>query len=212
MGPQQPRIEVQTRPIEPRGSLSSEETRSIEVFDKAAPSVVYVSTVGRVRRWDILSDTVEISKVRDGTGSGFIWDRKGHIVTNFHVVRMVYAQRRDCEVTFRDGSTFPAKIVGVAGDKDLAVLKVDMPEEKLALLKPIALGTSRDLRIGQYAYAIGNPLGLDNTMTQGIVSAVNRKITALTGREIANVIQTDAPINPGNSGGPLLDSAGRLIA
>jgi S1-C subfamily serine protease len=193
------------RPIEPREELLPEELATVRLFEKTSPSVVYVSTIRRLPT--LLNRTIE-----EGTGSGFIWDRFGHVVTNFHVVAKVYGdQQRRIEVTLRDGRTLAADLVGVAADKDLAVMKLRAQPEELAGLIPISVGSSAELRIGQRALAIGNPLGLDYTLTQGIVSALGREIESLTGRKIQGVIQTDAAINRGNSGGPLLDSAGRLI-
>jgi S1-C subfamily serine protease len=142
--------------------------------------------------------------VPQGSGSGFVWDRKGHIISNYHVVHQATA----ITVTFADGTSFPATIVGVAPDYDLAVLKIDAPAEKLV---PVHVGTSRSLKVGQSVLAIGNPFGLDTTLTVGVVSALGRTIMAMTKRRIQDVIQTDAAINPGNSGGPLLNSRGQLI-
>jgi S1-C subfamily serine protease len=139
-----------------------------------------------------------------GTGTGFVWDDRGHIVTNFHVIQGANAAR----VTLADQSSFDAQLVGAFPDRDLAVLRIEAPKDKLP---PITLGASRDLLVGQRVYAIGNPFGLDQTLTTGIVSALNREIESFNQRTIRGVIQTDAAINPGNSGGPLLDSAGRLI-
>ena len=139
-----------------------------------------------------------------GTGTGFVWDQAGHIVTNFHVIQ----EGSGARVTLLDQSTWPARLVGAFPDRDLAVLKIDAPRDKLP---PIPIGTSRDLLVGQRVYAIGNPFGLDQTLTTGIVSALNREIESFNSRTIRGVVQTDAAINPGNSGGPLLDSAGRLI-
>ena len=186
------------RPVTARGDLSSAEKSTIELFQRSSPSVVYVTTLERPR---FLFDVMEVPQ---GTGSGFIWDAEGDIVTNFHVI----ANSSNVRVTLDDQSTYPARIVGVAPDKDVAVLRVSAPREKL---KPILVGTSRDLQVGQRVFAIGNPFGLDRTLTTGIVSALGRSIQSMTNRKIQNVIQTDAAINPGNSGGPLLDSAGRLI-
>jgi S1-C subfamily serine protease len=138
------------------------------------------------------------------TGTGFIWDERGHVVTNFHVLQGASGAR----VTLSDQSEWQAALVGVFPDRDLAVLRIDAPREKM---RPIVIGTSRELQVGQRVYAIGNPFGLDQTLTTGIVSALNREIESATQRRIRGVIQTDAAINPGNSGGPLLDSAGRLI-
>ena len=138
-----------------------------------------------------------------GAGSGIIWDAEGHIVTNFHVI----GQADSVQVTVIDQRTLPARVVGVAPSKDLAVLKIatDTP------LPAIPLGTSHDLRVGQRVLAIGNPFGLDHSLTTGVVSAVGRTIRSVSGRPIHGVVQTDASINPGNSGGPLIDSAGRLV-
>jgi S1-C subfamily serine protease len=145
-----------------------------------------------------------VQQVPRGTGTGFVWDAAGPIVTNFHVIQGANGAR----VTLADQSTYDATLVGYFADRDLAVLKINAPKEKLP---PLAVGTSRDLLVGQRVYAIGNPFGLDQTLTIGIVSALNREIESFNNRTIRGVVQTDAAINPGNSGGPLLDSAGRLI-
>jgi S1-C subfamily serine protease len=189
---------VEPRPVTARGDLSSEEKATIELFSRSSPSVVYVTTLAP------RSSFFDLMEVPQGAGSGFIWDADGHVVTNFHVV----ANSSNVRVTLDDQSTYPAQIVGVAPDKDLAVLRVSAPREKL---KPMLIGTSRDLAVGQRVFAIGNPFGLDRTLTTGVVSALGRSIRSMTNRKIGDVIQTDAAINPGNSGGPLLDSAGRLI-
>jgi S1-C subfamily serine protease len=181
-----------------RGDLSLEEKATIELFSRSSPSVVYVTSLARARSF------FDVMEVPQGAGSGFIWDADGHVVTNFHVV----ANSSNVRVTLDDQSTYPARVVGVAPDKDLAVLHVSAPQEKL---RPILVGTSRGLQVGQRVFAIGNPFGLDRTLTTGIVSALGRSIQSMTNRKIGDVIQTDAAINPGNSGGPLLDSAGRLI-
>jgi S1-C subfamily serine protease len=162
--------------------------------------VVHITSLAAQR--DLFS--LRVQQVPSGTGSGFIWDANGHIVTNFHVIQ----GSSGASVTLADQSTWKASLVGAFPDRDLAVLKIDAPKDKLP---PIALGTSRDLQVGQQVYAIGNPFGLDQTLTRGIVSALNREIESVNDRTIRGVIQTDAAINPGNSGGPLLDSAGRLI-
>jgi S1-C subfamily serine protease len=143
-------------------------------------------------------------EIPQGTGSGFIWDDQGRIVTNYHVI----SDANRVQVTMADNSTWKAVLIGAAPDKDIAVLQIDAPSHRL---RPIAIGRSKDLLVGQKVFAIGNPFGLDQTITSGIISALNREIKAVTGRVIHGVIQTDAAINPGNSGGPLLDSAGRLI-
>jgi S1-C subfamily serine protease len=184
----------------PRADLLPRERTTIALFKKAAPSVVYITSI--VRRRDVWS--FNIYEIPQGAGSGFVWDDQGHIVTNFHVIQN--AER--AEVTLADQTSWVAKPVGVAPDKDLAVIKIDAPKE---LLKPLAIGTSNDLQVGQDVIAIGNPFGLDQTLTKGVISALGREITSLTRRPITGVVQTDAAINPGNSGGPLLDSSGRVI-
>ncbi|MCG8404475.1 MAG: trypsin-like peptidase domain-containing protein [Phycisphaerales bacterium] len=189
------------RSVTPRGDLADQEKTTIEIFEEAAPSVVYITSVTNrqaIRGFSIL----EIPQA--GTGSGFLWDEYGHVVTNYHVVRGA----RSVQVTLADQTTWDASLVGKEPDKDLAVLRIDAPP---ARLKPIAIGASNDLRVGQTVFAIGNPFGLDQTLTTGVVSAIGRTIQSMTGRKIEGVIQTDAAINPGNSGGPLLDSAARLI-
>lgn len=188
------------RIVEPRGDLAEDEKTTIEVFRQASPGVVHITSVA-VRR-DRLS--LDLFQIPEGTGTGFIWDDAGHVVTNYHVIRSGNAAR----VTLWDGSAWSAKLVGVAPDKDLAVLRIDAPKDKL---RPIPLGTSSDLQVGQKVFAIGNPFGLDQTLTTGVISGLGREIQSISGRPIEGVIQTDAAINPGNSGGPLLDSAGRLI-
>ncbi len=189
---------AEPRPVTPRGDLAADEKATIELFRRASPSVVFITTLARQQGF------FEIQEVPQGAGSGFIWDAEGHVVTNFHVIQGASAAR----VSLHDRSEWPATLVGVAPDQDLAVLQIRAPKEKLV---PILVGTSRDLQVGQKVFAIGNPFGLDFTLTTGIVSALGRSIPALTGRRIDDVVQTDAAINPGNSGGPLLDSAGRLI-
>ena len=191
---------AEPRAVVARGNLTEDEKANIEVFKEASPSVVYITTSDVARDFFSLNPV----EIRRGSGSGFIYDREGHIVTNMHVL----LDSRKWTVTLADRSPWEAELVGVAEDKDLAVLKIDAPADRL---KPIAVGTSSDLQVGQKVYAIGNPFGLDQTLTTGIVSALGREIRSLSDRWIKDVIQTDAAINPGNSGGPLLDSAGRLI-
>ena len=191
---------AQPRSVAPRGALGADEQAHIELFRRVSPSVVHITTLETQR--DMFS--MNAMQVPRGTGTGFVWDERGHIVTNFHVIQGGSGAR----VTMADQTSFPAKLVGAFPDRDLAVLKIDAPQNKLP---PIALGTSRDLQVGQRVYAIGNPFGLDQTLTMGVVSALNREIESFNGRTIRGVVQTDAAINPGNSGGPLLDSAGRLI-
>ncbi len=180
--------------------LLPDEKNTIEIFQKISPSVVFITSL--VLRRDFF--TLDVFEIPKGTGSGFIWDKEGHIVTNYHVVEGASA----LNVTLSDNTTYNAQLVGVAPSKDLAVLKIKAPSH---LLNPIPLGTSANLQVGQKVLAIGNPFGLDHTLTVGVVSALGREITSMTQRKIYNVIQTDAAINPGNSGGPLLDSKGRLI-
>ena len=170
------------------------------MFKAASPAVVNITAIGLER--ELFSANVQ--QVPRGTGTGFVWDERGHIVTNFHVIQEANAAR----VTLADQSSFRAELVGAFPDRDLAVLRIDAPRAKLP---PLPLGSSRDLQVGQKVYAIGNPFGLDQTLTTGIVSALNREIDSVTRRMIRGAIQTDAAINPGNSGGPLLDSAGRVI-
>ena len=194
------RTDAAPRAVAPRGPLGVDEQAHIDLFRKASPSVVHITSLGVQR--DLFS--MNVQQVPRGTGTGFVWDERGHIVTNFHVIQGANGAR----VTLADQSSYDAELVGAFPDRDLAVLRIDAPKEKLP---PIALGSSRDLQVGQRVYAIGNPFGLDQSLTTGIVSALNREIESFNSRTIRGVIQTDAAINPGNSGGPLLDSAGRLI-
>jgi S1-C subfamily serine protease len=198
-GRREPPAAAAPRPIAARGDLSQEEKSTVELFKTASPSVVYITSLARRSvGW------FNVMEVPQGTGSGFVWDRDGHIVTNFHVIQDAQATK----VTFSGQSTYRATLVGVAPEKDLAILRISAPREKLV---PILVGTSGNLQVGQRVFAIGNPFGLDQTLTTGIVSALGRSIQSATDRSIEGVIQTDAAINPGNSGGPLLDSAGRLV-
>jgi len=194
------RTEAAPRAVAPRGPLGADELAHIELFKKASPSVVHITTLATQR--DMFS--MNVQQVPRGTGTGFVWDDAGHIVTNFHVVQ----GGSGAKVTLADQSTHDAQLVGYFPDRDLAVLKIAVDK---ARLPPLAIGTSKDLIVGQRVYAIGNPFGLDQTLTTGVVSALNREIESFNQRTIRGVIQTDAAINPGNSGGPLLDSAGRLI-
>jgi S1-C subfamily serine protease len=189
----------QPRSLADPPQLDPEERHTIALFKDAQRSVAFITTqVEQVDFW-----TRNVFEVPSGTGSGFVWDDKGHVVTNYHVVQDSDAQK----VTLGD-TPYDARTVGIAPAQDLAVLKIDAPRDKLV---PIRVGTSADLQVGQKVYAIGNPFGLDYTLTNGIVSALGRAIQSVTNVTIFDVIQTDAAINPGNSGGPLLDSAGRLI-
>jgi S1-C subfamily serine protease len=188
------------RAISPRGELWPDEKSTIELFRQASPAVVNITAIGVQR--DLF--TSNLYQIPQGTGSGFVWDTRGNIITNFHVIQNAAA----AQVTLGDQSNWKAQVVGVAADKDLAVLRIDAPTERL---RPIPLGTSKELQVGQSVLAIGNPFGLDQSLTTGVISALGREIDSVTRRPIQGVIQTDAAINPGNSGGPLLDSAGRLI-
>ena len=188
------------RPVTARGDLAEDEKNTIEIFKNTSPSVVYITTIA-LRRGLFSLNAVEIPQ---GTGSGFVWDTEGRIVTNFHVI----SDASKIQVTMPDHSERKAVLVGADPDKDLAVLQISAPARSL---RPIPVGESDNLLVGQKVFAIGNPFGLDYTITSGIISALGREIKAITGRTIRGVIQTDAAINPGNSGGPLLDSAGRLI-
>jgi len=192
--------DAKPREVTPRGDLAEDEKSTIAIFKAASPAVAYITNLA-VRRERF---SLEAMEVPQGTGSGFVYDTDGHVVTNLHVIREANAVR----VTLADHSSWPARLVGYAADKDLAVLKIDAPKDRLHALP---LGESANLVVGQKVFAIGNPFGLDQTLTTGIVSALGREIKSLSGRMIRDVIQTDAAINPGNSGGPLLDSAGRLI-
>jgi S1-C subfamily serine protease len=180
--------------------LTAEERRDIEVFRAASASVAFITSVALRRDFF----TMNIFEIPQGSGSGFVWDREGHVVTNYHVVQDANAVR----VTLADQSEWDARIVGVAPDKDLAVLRVEAGPEHLV---PLPVGSSARLLVGQRVLAIGNPFGLDHSLTVGVVSALGRELRSPSGRLIRDVIQTDAAINPGNSGGPLLDSAGRLV-
>ena len=181
-------------------SLSIEERNTIAVFEKATKSVVYITNTALRRDfWSL--NTFEVPQ---GSGSGFIWNTQGHIVTNFHVVYGADS----IQVILDDQSTHAARVIGVDPDHDLAVLQIKVPKKQLT---PLDIGTSTDLLVGQQVLAIGNPFGLDHTLTTGVVSALGRSIKSVTNRTIEGVIQTDAAINPGNSGGPLLNSSGKLI-
>jgi S1-C subfamily serine protease len=188
------------RPVTARPALPANELTTIELFEKTRVSVVYITTQERVLDpW-----TRNIFNIPRGTGSGFVWDESGHIVTNNHVV----AGASGAKVRLSDGRDAGASLVGISPAHDLAVLRIDVANLPPAL----PVGTSADLRVGQTTLAIGNPFGLDWTLTTGVVSSLDRSLPSEDGRTlIDHLIQTDAAINPGNSGGPLLDSAGRLI-
>ena len=188
----------QPRAVTARGELAQFETLATTLFAQTAPSVVYIFTEGP--GWQSLGGETNTR----GAGSGFVWDRAGHVVTNFHVVENASRIR----VRLDSGEAVEARLVGGSADHDLAVIRLAVSR---SLPPPIVIGTSSDLKVGQAVFAIGNPFGLDRTLTTGVISALGRRLPAGTGRDISDVIQTDAAINPGNSGGPLLDSAGRLI-
>lgn len=188
------------RVVTPRGALADSEQTAIRLFEEAAPSTVFVTTLER-GDWSLLWQ----SPAKMGMGSGFVWDQAGHIVTNFHVID----NADSISVRFGPDEKHNAVIVGAAPEYDLAVLRLTGgPHRSFA---PLPVGASQDLQVGQTVFAIGNPFGLSRTLTQGIVSALERRLPTRGGREIRGMIQTDAAINPGNSGGPLLDSAGRLV-
>jgi S1-C subfamily serine protease len=188
------------RAVASRGDLAADEKATIGLFRQASPAVVNITAIGVQRDFF----TLNLYQIPQGTGSGFVWDNSGNVITNFHVIQNADA----AQVTLADQSNWRARVVGVAPDKDLAVLRIDAPANRL---HPIPIGSSKDLLVGQSVFAIGNPFGLDQTLTTGVISALNREIESVTRRPIQGVIQSDAAINPGNSGGPLLDSAGRLI-
>lgn len=194
------RLTAEPRSITARGELAGDERNTIEIFEQASPSVVFISTRQRVvDYW-----TRNVFNVERGTGTGFVWDELGHVVTNNHVID----KASEAIVRLNDGRSYNAVLVGTSAAHDLAVLRINVP---INLPSPFPVGTSHDLKVGQKVLAIGNPFGLDYSLTTGVVSALNRSIEEEDGTSINELIQTDAAINPGNSGGPLLDSAGRLV-
>jgi S1-C subfamily serine protease len=197
-----PRSEGQARPplIAPRAQLADIERMTTQLFRQASGSVVHITTL------ELHTDPFELNvlEVPKGTGSGFVWDEQGDIVTNFHVVQGGSGAR----VTLEDQSVWDAQLVGFSRRHDLAVLKIVGAASRA---RPLPIGTSRDLLVGQMVIAIGSPFGLDYTLSTGVISGLGREIPGMNGLPIHGAIQTDAAINPGNSGGPLLDSAGRLI-
>ncbi len=193
-------VDATPRVVTPRGDLAADEKTTMELFEKAKASVVFITTRERVMDpW-----TRDIFSIPQGTGSGFIWDEQGHVITNYHVV----ADVSEARVRLSDGRDYSARLVGASPAHDLAVLRIGVAFNRPP---PVPLGTSHDLKVGQKVFAIGNPFGLDWTLTAGIVSALDRSLPSDQSGVIEHLIQTDAAINPGNSGGPLLDSAGRLI-
>ncbi len=183
----------------PGNGLSAEETNNINVFKSNNRSVVYISTIQRV----INTLTYDISEIPSGTGTGFVWDKQGHIVTNYHVVK----GHKTAKVKLSDQKSYTADVIGASPRHDLAVLKIRGKDD---VPPPVRVGRSKQLQVGQKVYAIGNPFGLDHTLTTGIISALGRSLND-SAINMDDLIQTDAAINPGNSGGPLLDSQGRLI-
>jgi len=201
LGPSYAGPEVRPRSVTPPPlELGADERATMAVFEKATKSVVFIANTAIQRDfWSL-----DLFEVPQGSGSGFVWNKQGHIVTNFHVLYGASS----IKVTLADRSEYKAAVIGADPDHDLAVLQIQAPDDALS---PVAVGTSHDLRVGQKVLAIGNPFGLDHTLTTGVVSALGRTIKSLSNRTIEGVIQTDAAINPGNSGGPLLDGTGRLI-
>jgi 2-alkenal reductase len=198
-----PWTNTSARSIDQRGPLSEGERANIELFERVSPSVVQVAARSAAAN-PLAEDEGGGAGAGAASGTGFVWDNDGHVVTNNHVVQ----NGSEVAVRFASGEVAQAEIIGVAPNYDIAVLRIRNARK---LPPPVALGSSTELKVGQSAFAIGNPFGLDQSLTSGIISALKRRLPTSSGREIANVIQTDTAINPGNSGGPLLDSAGRLI-
>ncbi|RZK90632.1 MAG: trypsin-like serine protease, partial [Methylobacterium sp.] len=198
------------RAITARGDLAPAETATVELFARASPSVVHVFVQAAAQGRALMGVDNEGGESGGGsqTGTGFIWDAAGHIVTNNHVVAAAAQGGGTIAVRLSSGAVVSASLVGATPSYDLAVIRLG---RTTAALQPLAIGTSADLKVGQSVFAIGNPFGLDHTLTTGVISALQRRLPTSAGRELSGVIQTDAAINPGNSGGPLLDSAGRLI-
>ena len=194
-----PQAGAEPRVVVPRGDLASDEKSTIELFERSKDSVVFITTTQLVR--DFWSRNM--FSIPRGAGSGFVWDTDGHVITNNHVIQGA----AEAKVRLNDGRDYSARLVGASPAHDIAVLRIRVPERQPPALP---IGTSAELRVGQKVFAIGNPFGLDWSLTTGIVSALDRSLPAEHGI-IEHLIQTDAAINPGNSGGPLLDSAGRLI-
>jgi len=186
-------------------ALNSEEVQTVDLFQRSTPGVVFITT--EVFQLQNAGKMMEIQMVPQGSGTGWVYDTSGHIVTNYHVIENAQA----VTVKFIEGTEVLAKVVGADPFSDVAVLQADLPPNLRALLRPLPRGTSASLRVGQEVLAIGNPFGLDHTLTKGIVSGVGRTIQSVGGRPIQGAIQTDASINPGNSGGPLLNSRGQVI-
>ena len=203
------RTHAAPRKVAPRPSLSADEKNIIRRFKEAKPSVVFVSAIASARD----PRTLDITKVPTGAGTGFVWDEWGHIVTNHHVITVEREGKRlgdveEVEVTLSTGKTYKGRVIATSFAYDIAVIQVFAP---LEALRPIPIGRSRDLQEGQTVLAIGNPFGLDHSLSVGVISALGREIDTGYNTRILKAIQTDAAVNPGNSGGPLLDSAGRMV-
>ena len=198
------------RAVTARGELAPVEAATIDLFARASPSVVHVFAQGAAQGRALMGVDGEGEEQGGGsqTGTGFVWDGAGHIVTNNHVVAAAAQGGGSIAVRLSSGAVSTATLVGAAPSYDLAVIRLG---RSAVVPPPLAVGTSADLKVGQSTFAIGNPFGLDHTLTTGVISALQRRLPTGAGRELSGVIQTDAAINPGNSGGPLLDSAGRLI-
>jgi S1-C subfamily serine protease len=205
---------TRVRPVVPRKPLDVQESSRVKIFKASKPSVVYIASA--TQRYVLLNqETGDTEAIPPGTGTGFVWDDQGHVVTNYHVVMVdvggaPLSEAEDLQVTLADGKTYRARVIGKSLAYDIAVLRVFAP---LKSVRPLPLGSSKDLQVGQSVLAIGNPFGLDHTLTQGIISGLRKEVItdAALQRKIRGAIQTDAAINPGNSGGPLLDSSGRII-
>lgn len=203
------RAHAKPRGVAPRVPLNAEELNTIRRFKEAKTSVVYVSAVAPVQN----PKTFDIAKIPTGTATGFVWDEWGHIVTNHHLITIEEGGKRvadvdEVEITLANGKTYKGRVIGYSFAYDIAVLQAFAP---LEAMRPIPIGRSRDLLVGQSVMAIGNPFGLDHSLTKGVISALGREIGTVYSTYVTNGIQTDAAVNPGNSGGPLLDSAGRLV-
>jgi S1-C subfamily serine protease len=203
------RTHARPRQVAPPAALSAEEKNTIRRFKEAKPSVVFVSALLKNRD----PKTQDITKIPTGSGTGFVWDEWGHIVTNHHLISAeidgkLFADVEEVEVTFSNGKTYKGRVIGASFAYDIAVIQAFGPPE---VMRPIPIGQSSNLRVGQSVLAIGNPYGLDHSLSTGVISALGREIATGYQTFILNSIQTDAAINPGNSGGPLLDSGGRLI-
>lgn len=203
------RAHANPRPVAPRAPLSAEERNTVRRFKEAKPSVVYVSAIAQGQD----PRTFDITKIPIGTATGFVWDEWGHIVTNHHLITIEEGGKRrgdvdEVEITLADGKTYKGRVIGYSFAYDIAVLQAFAP---LEAMRPIPIGSSRGLLVGQSVMAIGNPFGLDHSLSKGVISALGREIGTSYSTHITNGIQTDAAVNPGNSGGPLLDSGGRLV-